>query len=104
VVVIRECLKQRLTRDRVPLLRRAYRDHPTDRLRPVQNLLHELPGRGVLAAVVADLVKSPVPGSGIPYSSVIVEVTPDEFEKIQLQELKLRDGWAIVEEYPKGNG
>jgi hypothetical protein len=46
----------------------------------------------------------PVPGSGIPYPSVIVEVTPDEFERIQLQELKLPDGWTIDEEYPKGNG
>jgi len=46
----------------------------------------------------------PVPGSGIPYSSVIVEVTPDEFERIKLQELKLPDGWTIDEEYPKGTG
>jgi hypothetical protein len=46
----------------------------------------------------------PVPGSGIPYPSVIVEVTPDEFERIQLQELKLPDGWTIDTEYPKGSG
>ena len=37
------------------------------------------------------------------HSSVIVEVTPDEFERIQSQELKLPDGWTIDEEYPKGN-
>ncbi len=35
--------------------------------------------------------------------SVIVEVTPDEFERIKLQELKLPDGWSIDEEYPKGD-
>ena len=46
----------------------------------------------------------PVPGSGIPSASVIVEVTPDEFEKINLQELKLPDGWTIDEESSKGNG
>ncbi len=46
----------------------------------------------------------PMPGSGIPYPSVIVEVTPNEFEKIQSQELKLPDGWTIAEEFPKGNG
>ena len=45
----------------------------------------------------------PVPGSGIPYPSVIVEVTPDEFERIQLQELKLPDGWTIDEEYPRSS-
>jgi len=46
----------------------------------------------------------PVPGSGIPYPSVIVEVTPDEFERIKVQELKLPDGWTIDEEYLKGSG
>jgi hypothetical protein len=46
----------------------------------------------------------PVPGSGISYPSVIVEVTPDEFERIQSRELKLPDGWTIGEEYPKGDG
>ena len=45
----------------------------------------------------------PVPGSGIPYPSVIVEVTPDEFDRIRLQELKLPDGWTIDEEYPREN-
>jgi len=46
----------------------------------------------------------PVPGSGIPYPSVILEVTPDEFERIKSQELKLPEGWTIDEEYPKGSG
>ena len=44
----------------------------------------------------------PVPGSGIPFPSVIVEVTPDEFEKIKLQEMTLPDGWSIDDEYPRG--
>jgi hypothetical protein len=47
---------------------------------------------------------SPMPGSGIPYPSVIVEVTPNEFDRIRLQELKLPDGWTIDEEYPRENG
>lgn len=46
----------------------------------------------------------PVPGRGIPYSSVIVEVTPDEFERIKLEELRLPEGWTIAKEYPKGSG
>jgi hypothetical protein len=43
----------------------------------------------------------PVPASGIPYPSVIVEVTPDEFERIKEHELKLPDGWSIGPELPK---
>jgi hypothetical protein len=39
-----------------------------------------------------------VPASGIPFPSVIVEVTPDEFAKIQLQELRLPRGWRLGEE------
>jgi hypothetical protein len=43
----------------------------------------------------------PAPASGIPYSSVIIEVTPNEFEKIRSHELKLPDGWEIGEELPR---
>ena len=45
----------------------------------------------------------PVPGSGIPYPSVIVEITPDEFDRIRLQDLKLPDGWTVDEEYSEGD-
>ncbi len=43
----------------------------------------------------------PAPASGILYPSVIVEVTPEEFEKIKSKELKLPRGWMIGEEFPK---
>jgi phage FluMu protein Com len=43
----------------------------------------------------------PAPASGIPYPSVIVEVSPEEFVKIQTQELKLPKGWHLGEEFPK---
>jgi hypothetical protein len=43
----------------------------------------------------------PSPASGNPYPSVIVEVSPDEFAKIQSQELKLPKGWRLGEELPK---
>lgn len=49
----------------------------------------------------------PVPASGISYPSVIVEVTPDEYEKIQNHELKLPEGWRIGIPLPRpaaGNG
>ena len=41
------------------------------------------------------------PSPEIPYPSVIVEVTPAEFEKIRSQELKLPSGWNIGQELPK---
>lgn len=40
----------------------------------------------------------PAPASGIPYASVIIEVTPDEFERIRRHELKLPQGWTLGEE------
>jgi hypothetical protein len=55
-----------------------------------------------VASGIMPLYFGPVPASGIPYPSVIVEVTPDEFERIKAQELKLPDGWTLDEEYPKG--
>lgn len=43
----------------------------------------------------------PAPASGVPFPSVIVEVTPGEFEQIQRHELKLPPGWEKAEELPK---
>jgi hypothetical protein len=43
----------------------------------------------------------PVPASGIPYRSVIIEVSPNEFERIRSNELKLPEGWVIGEEIPR---
>lgn len=41
------------------------------------------------------------PGRGIHWPSVIVEVTPAEFEKIRSRELALPDGWNIGDLLPK---
>jgi len=43
----------------------------------------------------------PASASGIPYASVIIEVSPNEFEKLRSNELKLPEGWSIGEEFPK---
>ena len=40
----------------------------------------------------------PMPASGIPFPSIIVEVTPEEFERIQANDLKLPNGWTVSEE------
>lgn len=50
---------------------------------------------------VMPLYFGPAPASGIPYPSVIVEVTPDEYMRIQSNELKLPAGWDISEALPK---
>lgn len=39
----------------------------------------------------------PAPDSGIHFSSVIVEVTPEEFERIRNRVLALPNGWEIGE-------
>jgi hypothetical protein len=41
------------------------------------------------------------PGIGIPLPSVIVEVTPDEFEQVRQGRLRLPEGWEIREELPR---
>jgi hypothetical protein len=43
----------------------------------------------------------PAPASGIPFASVIVEVTLDEFEQIKADRLRLPAGWSLGEEIPK---
>jgi hypothetical protein len=43
----------------------------------------------------------PSPASGLHYSSIILEVTPDEFQKIQTNELKLPNGWTVGEPIPR---
>jgi hypothetical protein len=43
----------------------------------------------------------PAPASGIPFSSIIIEVTPNEFRKIQSHELNLPEGWEVGEELPR---
>ena len=43
----------------------------------------------------------PAPASGIPYPTVIIEVSPAEFLKIQAHELRLPEGWFLGEEFPR---
>ncbi len=43
----------------------------------------------------------PAPAQGIHHASVIIELTPDEFQKIQCNEIHLPDGWIIRELVPR---
>ncbi len=42
----------------------------------------------------------PAPASGIHFSTVIVEVTPEEFRRIKTKELALPQGWEIGDRIP----
>ena len=50
-----------------------------------------------IPAGVMPLGFGPAPASGLHYSSIIVEVTPDEFQKMQSgsEDLRLPHGWTI---------
>ncbi|MCI0378526.1 MAG: hypothetical protein L0215_13035 [Gemmataceae bacterium] len=43
----------------------------------------------------------PAPAHGIHYPSIIVEVTPDEFQRIKRRELRLPNGWTLGDLLPK---
>jgi hypothetical protein len=43
----------------------------------------------------------PSPASGRSYPTIIVEVTPDEFQKIRDQQLELPHGWKVGGPIPK---
>ena len=43
----------------------------------------------------------PSPASGLNYPTIIVEVTPDEFQKIQHQQLELPHGWKVGDPIPR---
>ena len=57
--------------------------------------------RDTVASGVMPLHFGPAPASGISFSSVIVEVTPEEYEKIKKKELLLPQGWRTEDELPK---
>ena len=44
------------------------------------------------------------PSSLVPFASVVIEVTPDEFQQIQAKLLPLPDGWCLGEVLFSRNG
>lgn len=52
-------------------------------------------------AGVMPLYFAQAPATGIPFPSVIVEVTPEEYERIESNALSLPPGWAIGAEFPR---
>ncbi|MBI3469640.1 MAG: hypothetical protein HY000_42110 [Planctomycetes bacterium] len=41
------------------------------------------------------------PSNGVAFPSVIIEVSPEEFERIKSHDLRLPDGWTIGDELPR---
>jgi hypothetical protein len=56
---------------------------------------------GTIPAGIMPLRFGPIPSRGIHYPSVIVEITPDEFAKVQARELKLPKGWTLGDLIPR---
>lgn len=43
----------------------------------------------------------PFPAIGLSYPSIIVEITPDEFQRLQDHQLELPNGWTLGAPIPK---
>lgn len=54
-----------------------------------------------IASGIMPLYFGAAPGRGIHCPSVIVEVTPGEFDRIRRRELTLPDGWTLGDLLPK---
>jgi hypothetical protein len=54
-----------------------------------------------IEAGILPLRFDPVPASGIPFPSVIVEVTPEEYRKIQSGSMSLPYGWNLGPVIPR---
>ncbi len=71
-----------------------------DILRAEQVMLLEVNSNTIPSGIMP-IRFGPNPSSGFKYPSVILEVTPDEFEKIQTHELPLPEGWELGELIPR---
>jgi hypothetical protein len=55
---------------------------------------------GTIAAGIMPLEFGPVPAEGLHFATVIVEVTPEEFESIRRCEMPLPQGWELGNQIP----
>jgi hypothetical protein len=53
------------------------------------------------ASLVRPLELDPPPNSGIPFSTVIIEVTPDQLAQIQSNKVPLPNGWTLGARLPR---
>lgn len=57
--------------------------------------------QNTIAAGIMPLQFAPAPDAGFHAPSIIVEVTPQEFDQLRRSELSLPAGWSIGEEIPR---
>lgn len=54
-----------------------------------------------IASGIMPLGFDPAPASGIPFPSIIIEVTPEEWDKIHRKEWFLPHGWSVGPKVPR---
>lgn len=54
--------------------------------------------RDTIPTGIMPLYFDPAPASGIEYPAIVVQITPEEYEKLQARELALPNGWSISDE------
>ena len=58
---------------------------------------------GTVSSGIMPLHFAAIPAMGISYPSVIVQVTPEEFKRIERKELSLPKNWLTHKELPKAD-
>jgi hypothetical protein len=59
--------------------------------------------RNTVPSGILPIQFGPSPAAGLNFSSIIVEVTPEEFQKIQDREWILPNGWKVAELIPRSD-
>ena len=59
---------------------------------------------GTIATGIMPLYFRRLPTDGIQHSSVIIEITPDEYSRVRTGELPLPHGWSLAGLIPRANG
>lgn len=54
-----------------------------------------------VAAGIVPLQFAAAPAEAVPFASIIVEITPAEYEKLSSRELALPDGWSLGTAIPR---
>ncbi|MFO0810860.1 MAG: hypothetical protein U0746_19705 [Gemmataceae bacterium] len=79
-----------------------YTNSPRAEAKPAEPIKLLEVNRHTIPAGVMPLWFAALPSRGIAYPSVIVEVTPEEYRRIQDRTLKLPAGWKTPMPLPKG--
>jgi len=57
--------------------------------------------KNTVASGIMPLWFEAAPARGIPFATVIIEVTPEEYGRIRRKELRLPDGWTLGSVIPR---